>query len=199
MVELIDRNVGRICQTLAQTGLDESTMVIFTSDHGELLGDHGLWLKGPFFYEGLVSTPLLISAPGLAREQATSALSSAIDLAGTVCEALGLEIPSWCEGVSLMPVLRGQQATVRESCTIEYRNGYGENDVASRTLVTDRYKYTRYQTGQEEGTDLQEDPAETTNLARGDEADPTLVALRSRLLDAILAGQSRYPQQICHA
>ena len=63
MIELIDENIGRLLDALEETGQRENTVVIFTSDHGEMLGDHGLLLKGCRFYEGLVRTPLIISWP----------------------------------------------------------------------------------------------------------------------------------------
>ena len=196
MVDLIDRNIGRIMQTLYETHLDESTLVVFTSDHGELLGDHGLWHKGPFFYEGPITTPLLIAGPGIRQGNVIDALSSAIDLAPTVCELMGIETPAWCEGVSLVPLLTGDRPSVRQHCIIEYRNGFGNNDVASRTIVTQRMKYTRYQTGQEELTDLERDPNETVNIAAMPESKDEVMRLRTQLLDACLAGQSRYPDQI---
>jgi arylsulfatase A-like enzyme len=199
MVDLIDQNVGKILQALAETGLDESTLVVFTSDHGELLGDHGLWLKGPFFYEGLVSTPLIMAGPGVMEGNELRGLSSAIDLAPTVCDALGVQCPPWIEGVSLGPMLSGQAPAVRQRCVIEYRNGYGELDVASRTLITEQFKYTRYQTGQEELTDLEQDPQETVNLSGVAGREHDVLRCRTQLLDACLAGQSRYPRQITHA
>jgi arylsulfatase A-like enzyme len=199
MVDLIDRNVGRILQTLSQTGLDESTLVIFTSDHGELLGDHGLWLKGPFFYEGLISTPLIMAGPGVMAQRTATGLTSAVDLAPTVCEALGIEAPEWFEGVSLHPMLTGGQSSVRSHCVVEYRNGYGPLDVASRTLITEQLKYTRYQTGEDELTDLEADLRETTNVASQSGRADDVFRCRTQLLDACLAGQSRYPKQITHA
>jgi arylsulfatase A-like enzyme len=126
-------------------------------------------------------------------------LSSAIDLAPTICEALGVELPSWNEGVSLLPMLQGQAETVRDSCCIEYRNGYGEKDIASRTLVTDRYKYTRYETHDEELTDLQDDPTESINLALKPEQQDVRMDMRTALLDASLSIKSRHPEQISHA
>lgn len=199
MVDLIDQGIGRILTTLEETGLAENTLVIFTSDHGELLGDHGLWLKGPFFYEGLINTPLLIAGPGVEAGSTHNGLSSAIDLVPTICEALGIASPNWNEGLSLLPMLQGKTKKVRDSCCVEYRNGYGENDVASRTLVTDRYKYTRYETGAEELTDLLKDPSESTNLAPDSDCETALCQARIGLLDCCVKSKSRSPSQLCHA
>ena len=92
MVELIDRGVGMILDALEETGLRDDTLVIFTSDHGELLGDHGLWYKGPFYYEGLLGVPLLVSGPGV-EPGVTDALVSTVDLAPTVLELAGAGAP----------------------------------------------------------------------------------------------------------
>ncbi len=199
MVEGIDRGVGRILAALEAEGLADETLVFFTADHGELLGDHGLWLKGPFFYEGLVNVPLIARGPGVSAGQVCTSLASTIDITPTICQAAGLDTPIDCNGVGLADVLADASTRVRESCLVEYRNGYGPRDVCSKTLVTDRWKYTRYQTGAEELTDLETDPAESRNVA-GDEAHrPDVQRLRARLLDALLASETHGPEQISHA
>jgi len=108
MIELIDHNVGRMIEALERTGQRENTIVIFTSDHGETLGDHGLLLKGCRFYEGLVRVPLVISWPG--RFEAAlrcDALVELTDLAPTLLEACGLPVPKRTQGRSLLPILTG--------------------------------------------------------------------------------------------
>jgi arylsulfatase A-like enzyme len=199
MVEGIDRGVGRILAALEAEGLAEETLVFFTADHGELLGDHGLWMKGPFFYEGLVNVPLIARGPGVASGQLSASLASTIDIAPTICQAAGLDRPIDCNGVSLSPVLAEASARVRDACIVEYRNGYGQQDVCSKTLVTDRWKYTRYQTGQEELTDLVEDPSETRNVAGNEACRGQVERLRARLLDELLATEAQGPEQISHA
>src|SRR4051794_35407050 len=91
MCDLIDVQVGRLLDMLERSGQRENTLVVFMSDHGEMLGDHGFYLKGPFFYEPAVRVPLLISWPGVVRDALrTSALVEMVDLAPTLLEAVGL-------------------------------------------------------------------------------------------------------------
>ena len=108
MIELIDDNVGRMLEALERSGQRENTIVIFTSDHGEMLGDHGLLLKGCRFYEGLVRVPLIISWPGHFRAGLVSdALVELMDIAPSLMEACGLPLPARTQGRSLLPILTG--------------------------------------------------------------------------------------------
>ena len=94
MIELIDRHYGRIIDALDAMGLWENTIVIFNSDHGEMLGDHGLTHKGCRFYEGITHVPLIISLPGTFRQNAVyGGLVEQTDLAPTIADLGG--IPPW--------------------------------------------------------------------------------------------------------
>ncbi len=128
MIELIDENIGRLLDALEETGQRENTLIIFTSDHGEMLGDHGLLLKGCRFYEGLVRVPLILSWPGhFPRRQepppdlsddsdpaalpaglVSDALVELIDIAPTLLELADLPAPPGMQGRSLLPILRGE-------------------------------------------------------------------------------------------
>ncbi|MBP3701260.1 MAG: sulfatase-like hydrolase/transferase, partial [Lachnospiraceae bacterium] len=196
MVDLIDQGVGKILDALKETGSLEDTIIVVTADHGELMGDHGVWLKGPFFYDGLVNVPLMIAAPGVEPGQ-TAALTSSIDIYPTICELAGVKAPRWCDGVSQVPALTGDAP--RSSCLIEYRNGYFENDVNTMGYVDENYKFIQYQNGACELTDRKNDPQENGNLA----ADPANAALvtryREKMLMAMLSTGTKFPDQICHA
>jgi arylsulfatase A-like enzyme len=129
MVHLIDKSVGRIIKALDEEGLAEDTIVIFTTDHGELLGDHGLFYKGPFFYEPLVNVPLIMAGHGI-EPCVSEELISSIDILPTVLGMCGISTPWWCRGVDINKV--------KESCKhIEYRSGFNEADVQHAVLVTD--------------------------------------------------------------
>lgn len=106
MVERIDKNVGKVLDAVKEKNLEGNTVILFASDHGELLGDHGLWKKGPFFYEGLINVPLLVKGPGI-RPGRTEALCSSVDIAPTVCELSGISVPDYMDGVSQRQVLEG--------------------------------------------------------------------------------------------
>jgi arylsulfatase A-like enzyme len=199
MVELIDRNVGKLLDYLDRSAMADNTIILFTSDHGELLGDHGLWYKGPFFYEGLLNTPLIAAGPGVPTGTVSDTLFSDLDIAPTLCDLAGMPPMPGMDGVSQKPHLDDPRHRVRDHCLIEYRNGYGAADVSSKCIVTDTTKYVRYQDGAEELTDLRHDPEERTNLAAATNVQANPSIMRERLLDAILATECKYPEQISHA
>ncbi|MCL2832526.1 MAG: sulfatase-like hydrolase/transferase [Treponema sp.] len=196
MIDLIDTSVGKILDTLKQENLLDETLIIFTSDHGELLGDHGLWLKGPFFYEGLINIPLIISCPGLPAGKISDNLASHVDLYPTICELLGLPVPPQIMGTSLVRQLKTGEPT-RDRCLVEYRNGYGNVDVATALLIDKDYKFAANQSGEYELTDLRSDPFERVNIASG---SPQLVCQYSqKLLNELISTGNRFPAQVGHA
>lgn len=199
MVDLIDRNVGRILDHLEETGIAENTIVVFLSDHGELLGDHGLWYKGPFFYECLINTPLIIAGPSV-EVGVSDTLFSDVDLGATLCDLAVVPAPAFHDGISQAEHLRNAESPgPRTRCLIEYRNGFDDADMASHALVTERYKYVGYENGDEELTDLQRDPEERRNVAGDVEYAETLHAMRRETLLALLEAKRRGPEQLCHA
>ena len=109
MIAQIDDQLARILQTLEATGQRENTVILFTSDHGEALGDHGLMYKGCRFYEGLVRVPLIFSWPGHFQQGLQSdALVELLDMSSTLLEATGVQGHDQIQGRSLMPILRGK-------------------------------------------------------------------------------------------
>ena len=113
-IEMIDENVGRLLKRLEDSGQADQTVVIFTSDHGEMLGDHGLWWKGCRFYEGLMRVPLVFWAPKRFRQDLRShALVDLMDIAPTLMELAGESVPKRMQGKSLLPILKGTSAPDR--------------------------------------------------------------------------------------
>ena len=196
MVDLIDKGVGQILEALKETGELENTVIVFTSDHGELMGDHGTWLKGPFFYDGLANVPLLVHVPG-AEGAKTGALASSIDIYPTCCELLGVPTPRSVAGVSQVGAFEGKQP--RKECLIEYRNGYFENDVNTMVYVDEKYKFAQYENGEFELTDRINDPEENVNLVHNGQNPELLAEYRNKLLMMVLKTGSRFPEQFCHA
>jgi arylsulfatase A-like enzyme len=190
MIELIDDQVGRMLDALEVTGQLENTLVIFMSDHGEMLGDHGLYLKGPYFYEPAVRVPLLISWPGVIKGgQRSQALVELTDLAPTLLEAAGLAPHAGMQGRSLLPLLTGQTDLNRHRDDIycEYYNAmpWHNQPTAQMTMVrTDRHKLVVAH-GLETGElyDLVADPYETTNLWAEPSTQSLKLALFQRLAD----------------
>ena len=192
MCDLIDAQVGRMVQALDRTGQRDNTLIIFHSDHGELLGDHGMYLKGPVFYESAVHTPLIINMPGtVASGQPSKAIVELVDIAPTLMEAAGLEVPKRMQGQSLWPLLTGKadRHTHRDSAYCECYNSipFTHTEPAYATMIrTDRYKLTCYH-GRREGElyDLIADPGEVTNLwasnAHRDIREAMMMTLTDRL------------------
>ena len=112
-IELIDDYVGRMLDTLERRGMLENTVVVFTSDHGEMLGDHGMYTKS-VAYEGASHIPLVIAGPGVRSGAVSQALVGLIDLNPTVCELAGLDRQPGIDAVSLVPVLSGERAQHRD-------------------------------------------------------------------------------------
>ena len=176
MIDLIDAQVGRLLDYLETSGQIDDTLVIFMSDHGESLGDHGIYLKGTYFYEENVHVPLLISYPkSIEKGRVCDALVELTDLAPTICEAIGTEPYEGIQGKALWGLLTGQDLARphRDSVYSEYY----QSDVrckepsAFATMVCDGdYKLVRIHGKRDaqdvagELYDLRRDPNETKNL-----------------------------------
>ena len=173
MIKQIDDQFQRLVDHLEATGQLENTVIIFTSDHGESLGDHGLLQKGCRFYEGLVRIPLILSWPGhFLQNVQRDALVELLDLTSTIVELAGLDQPEYMQGKSLLPLLKDASATDqhREFVRSEYFDAldpfFTDGSGAFATMYRNRqYKLSVYH-GHNIGElyDLKEDPWEFNNL-----------------------------------
>lgn len=163
MISLIDLEVGRILECLDQLGIAGNTLVIFTTDHGHFLGQHGLIAKGAFHYEDLLRIPMLVRYPERVPAGAvSSALQSQVDFSQTVLAACGIAAPGYMQGVNQLDVWCGREEAVRDWALVE--NRHNPTTVHLRTLVTDRFKITVYRNAEYgELFDLAEDPEERCN------------------------------------
>jgi arylsulfatase A-like enzyme len=167
MISLVDHQVGRILSALEEEGLAENTLVVFTSDHGEWLGDHGLMLKGPMFYEGLLRVGLIVRGPGVGIGQRIDQPVSTLDLASTFGDYAGTAVASAKHSQSLRPLLEGQPVAQREHAFSEWRLGPSRCGVSLdlRAVRTNNAKLTlEFGSGAGELYDLSNDPHETNNL-----------------------------------
>jgi arylsulfatase len=166
MIELIDDNVGRLMTTLNETGQREKTIIIFTSDHGHMIGDHGLVNKGCRFYEGLVRVPLIVSWPGrFESDLRCDALVELIDITPTLLELAGQSIPENMHGRSLLPLLTGEADSHREFARCTFTDTL-QGPKSRATMIRDRrHKLIAYH-GTKLGQlfDLEADPNEHHNL-----------------------------------
>ena len=189
MILQIDDQFARILDVLESTGQRDNTVIIFTSDHGEALGDHGLMFKGCRFYEGLVRVPLIFSWPGRFEANLQSpALVELLDMTATIIELAGLPQPEYMQGQSLLPILRCEAKPDhhRDFVRSEYFDALdthftGGTGTFATMYRDERYKITIYH-GHEVGElyDLQEDPWEFNNLWDATDSE----ALKARLIRA---------------
>lgn len=171
----MDAQVGHVLTALDRLGLSDNTIVVFTSDHGYHLGDHGLWQKMSAF-ERSARVPLIIAPPAAKlRGVAARGLAELVDLYPTLTELAGLKPPAPLDGVSLAPMLRDPAATVKQAAFTQVRNGY--------SVRTDRWRYTEWAEGKQGAQlyDMTADPGETTNLAGDARHAETIKELRARL------------------
>ena len=176
----IDDNLGRILDWLDESGLSENTVVVYSSDQGFYLGEHG-WYDKRWMYEESFRTPLIVRWPGQAEPGSSSgAIVSNLDFAPTFLEMAGLEAPPLMQGRSLVPLLAGQTpADWRASFYYHYYEADGPHAVAEHYgVATDRYKLIRYPATDEwELFDLETDPRELQSRA----AEPAYAGIRLEL------------------
>ncbi len=173
MIAQIDDQFARILAHLDKTGQRDNTVILFTSDHGETLGDHGLIQKGCRFYEGLVRVPLIFSWPERFQQGLQSpALVELLDMSRTLLELAEVPVPQYFQGRSLLPILEGRAdpGRLRDAVRCEYFDAlagkFCQGNGSYATMYrTERYKLNVYHDqGLGELYDLQEDPWEFLDL-----------------------------------
>jgi len=193
MIDLIDKGVGNILSALEETGQLDNTVIIFAADHGELMGDHGLWKKGPFFYDGLMNTPLIIFDPDH-NPGVCYGMASLVDVFPTAAALLNLPAPIFCDGMALTAAM--EDGVSRTECLIEYRNGFLEHELHANAIVDDHYKFVQYNTDECELTDRINDKEERVNLAANEAHAQLVNEYRKKLLMLLLNTPTRYPINI---
>jgi arylsulfatase A-like enzyme len=186
MIAMIDDAVGRVLGRLASAGLADDTIVIFTTDHGDFLGDHRLMLKGPAHFDGITHVPFIWAEPGDGRGARTSdVLSGTLDIAATLLDRARVQPYNGIQGESLLPAISGE-TIVRDSMVIEddqQRSVLGHaSPPRLRTIVTRRWRMSIAQ-GDIWGElyDLENDPHEMDNLFD----DPRHRAVRAELMEKL--------------
>ncbi|MDA8632189.1 sulfatase [Verrucomicrobiales bacterium] len=159
-ISFADAQVGKVLETLETTGLAKDTVVVFTSDHGYHMGEHGHWQKTTLF-ENATRVPLIISSPDQ-RDKGGVVTSPVemVDIYPTLAELSGLEAPDFLSGVSLAASMDNSSVKPRESALSQYMQGY--------SIRTERFRYTEWGEKGAEGVELygcQDDPEELKNLA----------------------------------
>jgi arylsulfatase A-like enzyme len=187
MISFMDRHIGRMLDHLDRLGIADNTLIVFSTDHGHFIGQHGLIAKGPFHYEDMIRIPFLVRFPGRVPAGAISdALQSTVDLSPTFLTTVGLPIPGMMQGLNALPSWAGDATHHRDHVIVE--NRHQPTKVHLRTYVDRRYKITVYRDqAYGELFDLEADPDERHN--RWD--DPTTQPLKQRLLHNALSYELR--------
>jgi arylsulfatase A-like enzyme len=165
LTEQVDEQIGKVVEALRRN--NAQTLIVFSSDHGDLGGAHGLPFKGPAMYDELIRVPLTITWPGHIKPAVRNELVSLIDILPTLCDLADIDRPDGIDGRSLRPLITqgaSSDPSWREAVYGEY---YGKQNwrVPIRMVRTGRWKYVRYLDDGEELYDLQFDPHELHNLA----------------------------------
>jgi arylsulfatase A-like enzyme len=196
LIAEVDAHIGRIVSRLKATGEYEETLIVFTSDHGEMLGDHWCWGKGGYF-DAASHVPLIIrdpETPAPARGRQVGAFTESVDLMPTILRWLGSSVPQDCNGEALQPWLDGSTPESWRSAAFwefDFRNPVTRRYEAALGLASDectlnvlrgaRYKYVHFTSLPPLLFDLERDPQELTNLA-SDPAYATILADCARRL-----------------
>jgi choline-sulfatase len=174
-ISYIDDKIGEILQVLEDTR--QEAIIVFVSDHGDMLGDRGLWFKMNFF-EGSARVPLMICAPGLDPHLETTPVSS-IDVTPTLCDLAGIDMSAvmpWTDGESLLPLAKGTERT--SPVAIEYA---AEGSITPLVMLRyGKWKYTRCLADPDQLFDIESDPLERHNLAENPAHSATLQTLRAK-------------------
>jgi choline-sulfatase len=185
MVTMIDDCVGSIINALKEKGIYDNALVVFSSDHGEMLGCHHLMQKH-CCYEEASHLPLLVKPPGSSSGTRTQ-LVNAVDYTPTICDYAGLESPNGTQGYSYRSVIENENTSCHDATYIVYNGDQGRNQTPMRSIIADvdgqTYKYIYTRNDLDELYDLDNDPMEMNSLVQSAEHHPLRVQLRQQLVD----------------
>lgn len=186
----IDHQIGRILQALKQDGCMENTIILFTSDHGELLGDHHAYRK-TLPYQGSVRIPLIFRIPGGNRGVLHTNLAGLQDILPTLVELAGGKVDEPIDGISLAPILGMSPDSVKQR---EYLHGeHSGGQQGNQFIVTERDKFIWFmESGREQYFDLIRDPEECHDLIHDPDKKARIDQLRSLLIEELSGREENY-------
>jgi arylsulfatase A-like enzyme len=175
----IDEQVGRLLDYLETSGLDKDTVIIFTSDHGDMLGDHNLPTKGAWHFDACIRVPLIISRPGIGQSVVGDTVTN-LDIFPTLLDLAGVDEEVPLEGDSLVPLMQGNPLGRPDGALVETFGSYGNMEMAlcARTVRTPEAALTLFGDGGGMLFDLEDDPDECVNLFDEPDAAPLYLELR---------------------
>lgn len=196
MITLIDDNIGRIMNVLEKKEILEDTLILFTNDHGELLGDHGLLFKGPFHYDSIIKAPMILSWPGvIPKGSRYSQVTEHTDIMPTLLEYAGIRPPYGVQGASMGTCLRGDKGGGKAYALTEF-NCY-DWGLSVKTLTGKDYKLTYY-AGEDYGElyDRNQDLEEFVNLWEDEDYEEIKAYLIRKLMDRLIETEDPLPLRI---
>jgi arylsulfatase A-like enzyme len=185
MISMVDHNMGRVLEAVRRRGQLENTVIVFLSDHGDLMGDHWLLNKGQFFFQGLLKVPTIWRLPGQKSiSGASQAFISSVDFCPTMLDLAGIPIPAGMQGKSYRSILAGEKSELSKSIYIEFDDNFVDERV--RYLRTEDWAIAFF-AGKPYGIlfDLKRDPDELYNLWEKREFREQKSVLLLNLLDYV--------------
>lgn len=205
MIAMIDDAIGRVMAQLRALGLDDNTVVVFTSDHGDWMADHGIMLKAPLHYQGLIRVPFLWSDPAAPQRGVnTTELASTLDIARSILMRAGIAPANGMQGQDLTPIIHEGHRSQHDCIIVEaqtWRPYQGMPDqVRVRTACDGRWRMTLWE-GMPFGElyDLEHDPGEIVNLWDDPALRDQKATLMARMLWKMIDLQDRSPHQVGEA
>jgi arylsulfatase A-like enzyme len=211
-LSMIDHGVGQILAALNSFGLEKNTMVIFTSDHGDFMADHGILLKALAHFQGVIKIPFIWKIPEVTRPGTiTDSLASSIDIPTTILNLLDVKTkdqPTVMQGYDLTPILSDPEKKVRDHCIIEEDQDYHDSkdshsmpSMKVRTMITEKYRITVYHSNEDAGDlyNLENDPLEQYNLWDDINLKDLKNKLLNKLLHEVIKLQDRAPRRQARA
>jgi arylsulfatase A-like enzyme len=204
IISSLDDSIGQVLSAIEKLGYANNTIVVYTSDHGDLMGDHGMIFKGPCPFDGPLHIPMIWRVPGVTKSAVSDALISSIDYPKTILNLLGIperKQPPDMQGYDMTPVLEDPNKKVRDYCLIEHDEEVGPKGpfyCRLRHLITEDYKLTVYEgiNGYGDIFDRKNDPQELHNLWYKEDFMKNKHELVECLLQECLHVQTRYPKRI---
>ena len=221
MTRFVDDNIGRVLDTLDELELTQDTLIIFTADHGDSMGAHGLIQKHNCFYDSVTRVPFIAAGPGVTRRGRSAQLVELVDIVPTFLDMAGVELPLGLQGRSMGPYLRQESEQTKDYIVIESgeagdpptvaditfrpKDGWDERYFVwcayreawmgrGKAIRDNRWKLALYENGDGELYDLQQDPNELTNLYHRPEHQETVVGLERKLLRWCMATEDVIPE-----
>jgi arylsulfatase A-like enzyme len=206
LIKNLDDNIGRLMEYLRSSGLEKNTIVVFTSDHGELLGAHGFRGKARAYSES-ASIPVIMRWPGhINAGTETGYVHSSIDHLPTLCAIAGIEVPEPVDGRDVSALWTGDRLPKRDAVLManysagsrkglfitDYKEGTPSDPEEWRAVKTERYTYVKYMDGREELFDDVKDRYQINNLIHDGSFDPEIIEImRGELQEKLSASHDR--------